>query len=264
MIGVFDSGIGGLTVVKELERQLPDEQVLYFGDTARTPYGNKSPGTIVRYALQDADFLAQKSADCIIIACNTASAVAAEQVADAFTDLPVFEVITPAVRASVAATKNGQIGVIGTRTTIASDVYSKKISAADKNITVTGQACPLFVPLAEEGWLDTPETLMIAKHYLQPLLNRRVDTLILGCTHYPLLKNLIQEIVGSQITLIDPAELVVAALFKYIQRKPALRKAMTRDEYGSGYYFSDTPPHLNQLIKTWLGHSVSVHQHIIA
>lgn len=264
MIGVFDSGIGGLTVIKELEKQLPNEQVLYFGDTARTPYGNKSPETIVRYALQDADFLSQKNADCIIIACNTASAVAAEQVADAFTELPVFEVITPAVQAAIAATSNGKIGVIGTRATITSNIYQKMISAADQNFSVIGQACPLFVPLVEEGWLDTPETLMIAKHYLQPLLNQHVDTLILGCTHYPLLKNLIKEIVGPQITLVDPAELVVAALKRYIERKPSLKKAMTRDEYASEYFFSDTPPHLNQVIKAWLGHPVSLHQHIIA
>ncbi|MFA6553510.1 MAG: glutamate racemase [Patescibacteria group bacterium] len=264
MIGVFDSGIGGLTVIKELERQLPIEQVLYFGDTARTPYGNKSPDTIVRYALQDADFLAQKNADCIIIACNTASAVAADQVADAFPELPVFEVITPAVQAAIAATSSGRIGVIGTRATITSNIYVKKISSADPGLTVIGQACPLFVPLAEEGWLDTPETLMIAKHYLQPVLNQHVDTLILGCTHYPLLKNLIRGIVGPLITLVDPAELVVAALKQYIQKKPGMKKAMTRDEYASEYFFSDTPPHLNQLIKTWLGHAVSVHQHIIA
>ena len=151
MIGVFDSGIGGLTVIKELERQLPNEQVLYFGDTARTPYGNKSPETIVRYALQDADFLAQKNADCIIIACNTASAVAAEQVADTFTELPVFEVITPAVQAAIAATSNGKIGVIGTRATITSNIYQKMIGTADQNLSVIGQACPLFVPLVEEG-----------------------------------------------------------------------------------------------------------------
>ncbi len=264
MIGVFDSGIGGLTVIKELEKQLPAEQVLYFGDTARTPYGNKSPDTIVRYALQDADFLAQKNADCIIIACNTASAVASEQVADTFADLPVFEVITPAVQAAIATSSNGKIGVIGTRATITSNIYTKIINGLNPNLTVIGQACPLFVPLVEEGWLSSPETQMIAQHYLQPVVNQGIDTLILGCTHYPLLKKLIQEVVGPEITLVDPAELVVAALKKYIEVKPTLKKAMTRDEYTSEYFFSDTPPHLNQIIKAWLGHSVSVHQHIIA
>ncbi|MFA5051749.1 MAG: glutamate racemase [Patescibacteria group bacterium] len=264
MIGVFDSGIGGLTVVKELERQLPGEQILYFGDTARYPYGNKGPETIVQYALQDADFLAQKGADCIIIACNTASAVASKEISDAFTDLPVFEVITPAVRAAITATTNGRIGVIGTRATINSDIYAETINATRNDITVVGQACPLLVPLAEEGWLDTPTTITVTKQYLQPLIDQHIDTLILGCTHYPLLRNLIQNIMGDTVTLIDPAELVVGTLKEFIKKTPGLQRAMTRDEYGTGYYFSDLPSHLNNLIKVWLGHGVTVRRHIIA
>lgn len=264
MIGVFDSGIGGLTVVKELERQLPNEQILYFGDTARTPYGNKSPDTIIRYALEDADFLAQKGADCIIIACNTASSVASQPVADSLPDLPVFEVITPAVQAALAATKNGRIGVIGTRATVNSNIYAQTINASRNDMAVIGQACPLFVPLVEEGWLDTSVTHIVAKHYLQPLIDQHIDTLILGCTHYPLLKSLIKEIVGPSVTLIDPAEQVVRTLSAYIKHSPGLQRAMTRDEYGTGFYFSDVPPHLNDLVKTWLGHQVKIRRHIIA
>ena len=192
MIGIFDSGIGGLTVVKEIFKQLPQYQITYFGDTARTPYGNKSKELITKYAFEDTDFLLKKGAKLIVVACNTASAVASEELKNRYKDIPIFEVITPAVDKAIKVTQNKRIGVIGTKATVQSRIYEKQINKLNKDIKVLPKACPLFVPLAEEGWIKKPETKMIAKKYLHSLKIQQIDALILGCTHYPLLKELIQ------------------------------------------------------------------------
>jgi glutamate racemase len=207
MIGIFDSGIGGLTVVRSLMEHLPGYDIVYFGDTARTPYGTKSPETVVGYALENIDFLLSKGSKIIVMACNTASSVAAESVNDQF-DLPIFEVITPAVEITVKHSKHLRIGVIGTRATVNSGVYEKKIKALSPEAKVYSTACPLLVPLVEEGWVKKPETAMIIKKYLHPLKVRQIDTLILGCTHYPLLKDKIQRKIGKKVDVIDSSKAV--------------------------------------------------------
>ncbi len=207
MIGIFDSGIGGLTVVKSLMEQLPGYDIVYFGDTARTPYGTKSPETVVKYALENIDFLLGRGAKMIVMACNTASSVVSENVVKKF-DVPIFEVITPAAEISIKTSKKLRIGVIGTRATVNSGIYEKKIKAMNPAAKIFSAACPLLVPLVEEGWLKKPETVMIIKKYLHPLKVRQIDTLILGCTHYPLLKDKIQRKAGKKVTIIDSSKAV--------------------------------------------------------
>ncbi len=254
MIGIFDSGIGGLTVVSEMIKQLPGYQLTYFGDTARTPYGNKSESTIIRYAMQDTKFLLDKGAQIIVVACNTASAVAADQLKKEF-DTPIFEVITPAVEKALAVTKNKRIGVIGTRATVHSHIYQEKIDALDNKCKVFDKACPLFVPLAEEGWTDKAVTKMTARTYLQSLKMQQIDTLILGCTHYPLLKQTIQAKIGKQVQLIDPAEETAGQIKQYLAENKDLDKTLARND-NHAFYFSDLPPHLASLAHQWLGQAV--------
>jgi len=210
-IGVFDSGIGGLTVVRELMRQLPHESLIYFGDTARVPYGNKSPETVRRFSREILDFLVERDVKLVVVACNTASAHALEELQRVAT-VPVEGVIEPGARAGVAASRSGRIGVIGTAGTIASGAYERAIHSVNGKADVTARACPLFVPLVEEGWLDHPASRLIAEEYLAPLEKHRIDTLVLGCTHYPLLKPLIASVLGPSITLIDSAEQTAAAV----------------------------------------------------
>lgn len=204
-IGVFDSGLGGLTVVRELIRQLPNESIIYFGDTARVPYGPKGADTVIRYSQDIAAFLRSQGVKAIVMACNTATAHAlptlrAEQ------DVPVIGVIEPGARAAVGASRDGRIGVIGTRGTIRSRAYDKAISQLAPQASVTTAACPLLVPLIEEGWLDSEPTRIIARGYLEPFTEAGIDTLVLGCTHYPLLKTVIGQTVGREVRLIDSAE----------------------------------------------------------
>jgi glutamate racemase len=204
-IGVFDSGVGGLTVVRALRARLPNEHILYFGDTARVPYGVKSPDTVRQYASQITDFLLERRIKLLIIACNTVAAVAAEAVRSR-ADVPVLDVIEAGSEAALAATRSQRVGVIGTLTTIHSRAYDQAIRARRDDTAVHGQACPLFVPLVEEGWLDHPVTRLTATEYLSPLLQQDIDTLVLGCTHYPLLRDLLQDVAGDGIKLIDSAE----------------------------------------------------------
>ena len=215
MIGVFDSGIGGLTVVKSLMERLPGYDLIYFGDTARTPYGTKSPETVLEYSLENTEFLLNRGAKIVVMACNTASSVAAESVADKY-DAPIFEVVTPAVEMSMMTSKTYTIGVIGTRATIKSGIYEKKIKAIHPQAKVYSAACPLLVPLVEEGWLKKPETNMIVKKYLYPLKVRQIDTLILGCTHYPLLKDIIQRKIGKKVMVIDSSIAIAQKVGDYL------------------------------------------------
>jgi glutamate racemase len=204
-IGVFDSGIGGLTVVRELMRQLPDESIIYFGDTARVPYGPKSPDTVLRYSREIVSLLDAQGVKAIVIACNTATAHALPALRRELS-LPIIGVIEPGARAAAAATKSGRVGVIGTAGTIKSGAYETEIKRILPDAFVFSQACPLFVPLAEEGWTEDEATMLIAERYLTPVAEARTDTLVLGCTHYPLLKGAIGRVVGREVRLIDSAE----------------------------------------------------------
>ena len=203
-IGVFDSGVGGLTVVREIIRNLPEERMIYFGDTARVPYGSKSKETILRYSRQIIRFLQRKGVKAIVVACNTASAFALEEVKKEM-DIPIIGVIKPGAEVAVKATKNGRIGVIGTEGTVKSHMYKKLIQNHNDKIQVIEKACPLFVPLVEEGLLKDSVTVEMAHRYLKDLKASHIDTLILGCTHYPLLRSTVREIMGEEITLVNPA-----------------------------------------------------------
>jgi glutamate racemase len=216
-IGVFDSGIGGLTVVKALRDRLPNETIVYLGDTARVPYGPKSPDTVQRYALELAHMLLQKNAKALVVACNTVSSVALPLLARKFS-IPVIGVIEPGARAALQATRNHHIGVIGTRATIRSGAYEKALRAADNNVRVSSRACPLLVPLIEEGLLDDEVTDQIITRYLEPLLANEIDTLVLGCTHYPLLSTAIARVLGQQITLVDSAKNCATAVQETLDR----------------------------------------------
>ena len=204
-IGVFDSGLGGLTVAQAIMRQLPMESLIYFGDTARVPYGPKSPETVRRYSHEIAGFLLEQGVKAIVVACNTATAHALPML-EAELPVPVIGVVSPGARAAAKATKTGHIGVIGTEGTIKSGAYVKAIHAESPGAVVTVKACPLFVPLVEEGWNDSEATRIIAAEYLAPFSHDEVDTLVLGCTHYPLLKRVIGETIGRSVRLIDSAE----------------------------------------------------------
>ncbi len=203
-IGVFDSGIGGLTVLKEIMRLLPGEELLYLGDTARVPYGTKSPLTVLRYALEAADFLCELRVKMLVVACNTASSVALSALEERF-KLPVVGVIEPGARRAVELTRNRRIGVIGTEGTIKSGAYTRAIHSLDPEIEVHAVPCPLFVPLAEEGWAEHAVARLTASEYLAPLMAHGIDTLVLGCTHYPLLKKTLQSVLGGGVELIDSA-----------------------------------------------------------
>lgn len=204
-IGIFDSGIGGLTVARALMHHLPHETILYFGDTARVPYGVKSADTIAQYALQITDFLLARQVKLLIVACNTMAAVAASAIR-ARSPVPVLDVIEVGARVAAQSTRNRRVGVIGTLTTVGSGAYDTAIHGHDSTIAIHSQACPLFVPLVEEGWLEHPVTLLTAQEYLTPVLAQGIDTLVLGCTHYPLLRPLLAGVAGDGVQLVDSAE----------------------------------------------------------
>jgi len=203
-IGVFDSGVGGLTVAKEIMNELPNEQIIYFGDTARVPYGDKSKETVTTYSRQIVEFLMAKGVKCIVVACNTASAYALETIRHEIA-IPMVGVVKPGARTAAAATRNGKIGVIGTEATIRSRLYNEYLKELSPDVTVHGKACPLLCPLVEEGWIDDPVTEEILRRYLKELIDKEVDTLVLGCTHYPILKDTVARVVGSGIQLVNPA-----------------------------------------------------------
>ena len=231
MIGIFDSGIGGLTVVRSLMGHLPGYDITYFGDTARTPYGSKSPETVIGYALENTEFLLNRGAKIIVMACNTASSVAADSVAKRYA-IPMFEVVTPATEQAVKASGKLKVGVIGTRATVNSGIYDKKIKELNPEIKVYSAACPLLVPLVEEGWLKKPETVMIIKKYLHPLKVRQIDTLILGCTHYPLLKDKIQRKIGKNVIIIDSSIAVAEKVKSFLDTHPEVDHLLgKKDEF---------------------------------
>ena len=203
-VGVFDSGVGGLTVAREIMRQLPNERIVYFGDTARVPYGSKSRETVTRFSRQIVRLLQLQEVKAIVVACNTASAYALDEL-EKETDIPIIGVVKPGARAAIDATHNGKIGVIATEATISSGIYKRYIEKTDTGVSVVEKACPLFVPLVEEGLWEDPVTDEIARRYLSGLIDIDIDTLILGCTHYPLIRSTVGKIMGEKVTLVNPA-----------------------------------------------------------
>ena len=220
-IGVFDSGVGGLTVVKEIMHQIPNEKIVYFGDTARVPYGNKSKETVTKYSEQIVRFLKTQNVKAIVVACNTASAHALPAL-EYSVGIPIIGVVKPGAKTAVEATRNGRIGVIATEGTINSHIYRNYINELTDKACVTGKACPLFVPLVEEGLLEDPVTEEIARRYLQELIDIDIDTLVLGCTHYPLIRKTIGKVMGENVTLVNPAYETAHALKDMLEKKGLL------------------------------------------
>jgi glutamate racemase len=252
-IGVFDSGIGGLTVVREMIRQLPDESIIYFGDTARVPYGPKSPDTVLRYSREITTFLRGEGVKAIVVACNTATAHALPILREEF-PIPVVGVVEPGARAALAASRGGGIGVIGTKGTIASGAYERAIRALSPSVRVTVRACPLFVPLVEEGWTEAEATAIIAREYLAPLATAHVDTLVLGCTHYPLLKPLIGRILGADVKLIDSARETAAEIARVLEERSLRANPSGKARYR--FIASDAPQQFLELGQRFLGSSI--------
>jgi len=226
-IGVFDSGVGGLTVVAALRRRLPDESILYLGDTARLPYGSKSPETVTRYTRKNLEFLVERGVKAVVIACNTASALALEHLR-LEEGRPLWGVIEPGARAA-AAVSSGRVGVIATEATVRSDAYPQALRRLRPELAVVSRACPLFVPLVEEGWHDDEVTVKVAERYLAPLLDAGIDTLVLGCTHYPLLKPVLAHLVGPEVRLVDSAEAVAEEVAAGL-----VRAGLAREERKAG------------------------------
>jgi glutamate racemase len=253
-IGVFDSGVGGLTVVRALMERLPFEKIIYFGDTARVPYGVKSPETITQYATQITRFLLQNDVKLLIIACNTMAAVAYQAVKD-LSPVPVLDVIDAGARKAINETHSKHVGVIGTPATINSNAYARAIHQYASDIRVFSQACPLLVPLVEEGWWNHPVTRMTVQEYLRPVLVERIDTLVLGCTHYPVIKPLIQEIVGPDIYLVDSAEAMATITADLLSRMNSENSERQRPEYK--FYVTDVPYHFQTIGEGLLGRTLS-------
>lgn len=249
-IGIFDSGVGGLTVFEAIQRKLPQENLIYLGDTARVPYGNKSRETITRYSVENTKFLLQCGIKVLIIACNTASALAIQELKAQF-PLPIIGVIEPGAKAAVAATQSHEVAVIGTEATIQSGSYIQAIAELDSKIRVWGTACPLFVPLAEEGWMDEEITQKIAEKYLASFRNTPIDTVILGCTHYPLLKKRIAQALGSKVKLVDSADQTALALSQLLEKENLQN---TQTQKGTETFFvTDSPNRFRQVGRTFLG-----------
>ena len=254
-IGVFDSGIGGLTVLREIWEAVPEESTIYFGDNSRSPYGTKSRSTIIRYSLQNMKFLESRDVKMIVVACNTASAYAYEEL-KARAKVPVVEVVTPGANVACRATKNGKIGIIATKGTISTGVYKKAVEDRAKelgmnNIEIFQQACPLFVSLAEEGWWDTEVTRLTAEEYLTPLKAAGVDTLVMACTHYPLLSKVIKEVMGDGVVLVNTGEATARVVKELLGSEGTAsegNKCPVRE-----FYTSDEPELFEQVAAPFLG-----------
>ena len=246
-IGVFDSGVGGLTVVAALRRRLPDEAILYLGDTARLPYGIKTADTVRRYTRRNVDFLIRRRVRAVVVACNTASSVALDGLE---TEVPLWGVVEPGAQRA-AELSDGKVGVIGTESTILSDAYPRALRHASPGLEIFSQACPLFVPLVEEGWHEDEVTEAIAQRYLQPLIEEEIDTLVLGCTHYPLLAPLIQRVMGDEVRLVDSAEAVAEAVALSLEPAPAAGAAAPEHHF----CVTDGPDRFGGLARRILGES---------
>jgi len=252
-IGVFDSGIGGLTVVKRFLSTLPNENIIYFGDTARVPYGSKSNSTVIEYSLRDAQFLINKNVKAIVVACNTASSVAIEEIRKAF-DVPVIGMIGPGSKSAIQNTRNKKIGVIGTRATINNSAYAKRLKSYDSSLEIFEKACPLFVALAEEGWTHHEATFKIAEEYLAELRQKEIDTLILGCTHYPILTDVIQEVIGKDVALIDSGVASAEVVKEELRKNNLLSESLLKGT--PAFYVSDIPVKFKEVAGLFLGQPV--------
>lgn len=252
-VGVFDSGVGGLTVVREIEKLLPKESILYLGDTARVPYGTKSPDTVIRYARACAHILVSREIKLLVVACNTASAFALETLREDL-DIPVLGVIEPGAHAAVRATRNGRIGIIGTTGTVRSGRYADTIRVIDPELAVFSQPCPLFVPLAEEGWTNGEVPLSVARTYLAPLLQQGIDTLVLGCTHYPLLRGVIAQAAGDRITLVDSADETAAVVQRTLDSMDLRGTLPLIPKFR--FFVTDAPEMFMQVGERFLGHAL--------
>lgn len=258
-IGVFDSGLGGLTAVRELKKVLPQEDIVYFGDTGRVPYGGRSPKIILEYAKQDIAFLLSKNVKCIMAACGTVSSILPQELAQSL-PVPFLGVVESTAKAATTATKNGHIGVIGTAATIRSQSYAQQLRKQLENCVISARACPMFVPLVENGYLGkgNPITTAIAKEYLQEMARQDIDTLILGCTHYPLIADIIGDVVGTKVTLIDPGRETAHRLREILQQKGLLGQNTGNTEY----FVSDSVDSFRTISNRFLGEYAggSVHQ----
>ncbi|HEY0671620.1 MAG TPA: glutamate racemase [Longimicrobiales bacterium] len=252
-IGIFDSGIGGLTVAKAIFQLLPNESICYFGDTARVPYGPKSPTTVLRYSREAAAFLMSKDVKMLVIACNTATAHAAEALAQEL-PIPVVGVVEPGARTAARTTRSGRVGVIGTAGTIASGAYDLAVRRLVEDARVYAQPCPLFVPLIEEGWQEHEATRLVAREYLEPLHEVDIDVLILGCTHYPLLADVIQETLGPDVKLVDSAHETAIEVRHELQQRQQLRAAAGQPSHA--FFASDSPMRFKEVGSRFLGGAV--------
>jgi glutamate racemase len=251
-IGVFDSGIGGLTVLQQIIECLPSENTVYLGDTARAPYGTKSVETVLRYSFENTEFLVEKGVKLVVVACNTSTAIALTRLQDTLS-IPVFGVIEPGVRRAIKSTRNKKVGVIGTEATIQSGAYTRALKEADSAVEVYSRACPLFVPLVEEGWTDSPVVELTAKAYLGSLKQSGIDTLILGCTHYPLLKKTIRNFMGRGVRLVDSAEETARDV------AGALKKGVLARRNGKAihsFFVTDAPDRFIKVGRRFLGEKV--------
>jgi len=252
-IGVFDSGIGGLTVVKALTRRLPKENIVYYGDTARVPYGSKSPQVVREYASEDVDFLLSQDVKMVVVACNTVSAVALD-IVQKRARMPVVGMIVPGAAAAAQASKKKRIGIIGTYATVNSNSYANALRQIDPEISVFSQPCPLFVPLAEEGWVDHAVTRLVAKEYLFPLTLEKIDTLILGCTHYPVLREAIEAVTGPGISLIDSGESAALEVDRILDTN-GIRNSSTKRP-NLRFFVSDIPAKFTEVGERFLGQTM--------
>lgn len=261
-IGVFDSGVGGLTVAREIMRNIPEEHIVYFGDTARVPYGSKSRNTILRYSRQIIRFLKTRQVKAIVVACNTASAYALEEIRKEL-EIPIIGVVKPGAKVACQATRNGNIGVIATDATIQSGIYTDFIRDQDSGIQVIGKACPLFVPLVEEGWLDDPVTVQIAERYLQEMKESNIDTLILGCTHYPLLRSTVGEIMGTRVQLVNPAYETALELKRLLKDEGLSNSGTGREETDRyQFYVSDASEKFIQVANSIIPYDIETTKQI--
>lgn len=261
-IGIFDSGVGGLTVVREVMRNIPKERIVYFGDTARVPYGSKSKDTILKYARQIIRFLQTQEVKAIVIACNTASAFALEEVKKEL-DIPIIGVVKSGAKVACETTRNGKIGVIGTDGTINSRMYTDFIQGQNPQLQVIGKACPLFVPLVEEGWLKDPVTLEIAGRYLRNFQEEEIDTLILGCTHYPLLRSIIGSVMGNGVNLVNPAYETARELKELLDRHGIRNEQdCPGDEIPYEFYVSDAADKFKQFANSILPYDIETTKQI--
>ena len=257
-IGVFDSGLGGLTVLKSLKENMPNESFIYFGDTAHVPYGSKSKEAVIGYSEHISNFLVGQKVKLIIIACNTASAVAADHL-QKINDIPIFEVVIPCIEAAVSQTSTNNIGIIGTQATISSGIYSRRFKELASHIHTYEKACPLFVPLAEEGWAETPTAMEIAKIYLSDLIQKNIDTLVLGCTHYPLLYKMLRDVLGDDVILVSSGSPVARVVSDYLYQNKLQNDSVSTSE---SFYVTDYPQKFDVLGSRFLGHKLTNVHHI--